>query len=64
MAIEPISPALDEDLFIIVAAKELGMSVDEFENSPSRERWTSRLHQKWAWEDVERKMASKMRPKK
>jgi len=61
LSIEPISAALDEDLSTIVMAKELGMSVVDLEQHPSRDRWAFVLRTKWAWEDLERKRAAKRR---
>ena len=57
--IEPISPGLDEDLFLIQLAKELGLSVLEAEALPDRWKVTVRIL--WAWQDVERKRPPKKR---
>jgi len=57
--IEPISQALDEDLFLLQMVKETGVPLDRIEDLPDRWKFVVRIL--WAWQDVERKKPAKRR---
>lgn len=53
----PVPQSFDEDAFAIQVAKELGVPVTEVDNLP--EHWLYSVRTLWAWQDLERKRASK-----
>jgi hypothetical protein len=64
MGAEPISPNLDEDLFRIHVAKELGVPVTHWNEIPTHLIWSYRIKLEWdALEANKRHRSSSRKPK-